>query len=144
MNFSRSPLAPENLVSQDGFGRPVPRQPAHSPHSGRIWSLLTGFLPISAAASIDLYRQPPSGQSRVYRVTQLRTDGVHRALEITRCGSIETTIPYHAIPYRCAREGVGMLKRIVLGNPEGAMRRGRGGKEGERVDRQRTERYPGV
>ena len=34
---------------------------------------LVGFLPISAAASDYLYRQPPSGQSRVYEVTQLRT-----------------------------------------------------------------------
>ena len=24
-----SPFAPENLVSRDGFGSPVPRQPAH-------------------------------------------------------------------------------------------------------------------
>ena len=29
-----SPFAPENLVSRDGFGRPVPRQPGHSPNSG--------------------------------------------------------------------------------------------------------------
>ena len=29
MNISLSPFAPENLVSPDGFGRPVPRQPAH-------------------------------------------------------------------------------------------------------------------
>ena len=27
--FSLSPFAPENLVSRNGFGRPVPRQPAH-------------------------------------------------------------------------------------------------------------------
>ena len=40
-------------------------------------ALLTGFLPISAAASIYSYRQPPSGQSRVYQVTQLRTDDIH-------------------------------------------------------------------
>ena len=33
MNISLSPLAPENLVSQDGFGRPVPRQPDYSPHA---------------------------------------------------------------------------------------------------------------
>ena len=26
-------FAPENLVSRDRFGRPVPRQPVHSPHS---------------------------------------------------------------------------------------------------------------
>ena len=27
--ISLSPFAPENLISQDGFGSPVPRQPAH-------------------------------------------------------------------------------------------------------------------
>ena len=27
--FSLSAFAPENLVSRDGFGSPVPRQPAH-------------------------------------------------------------------------------------------------------------------
>ena len=27
------PFAPEDLVSGDGFGRPVPRSPAHSPLS---------------------------------------------------------------------------------------------------------------
>ena len=32
--FPLSPFAPEKLVSRDRFGRPVPRQPAHSPHSG--------------------------------------------------------------------------------------------------------------
>ena len=29
MNISLSPFAPENLVSRDEFGSPVPRQPAH-------------------------------------------------------------------------------------------------------------------
>ena len=29
MNISLSPFAPENLFSRDGFGSPVPRQPAH-------------------------------------------------------------------------------------------------------------------
>ena len=28
-NISLSTLVPENLVSPDGFGSPVPRQPAH-------------------------------------------------------------------------------------------------------------------
>ena len=72
-NIFLSPFAPEEWVSQDGFGRPVPCQFAHFPHSG--W--LTGFLPISAAASIYLYRHTPSSQSRVYWVTLLCTDGVH-------------------------------------------------------------------
>ena len=30
------PFAPENLASRHRFGRPVPRQPARSPHSSRI------------------------------------------------------------------------------------------------------------
>ena len=79
-----SPYVPENLVSRDGFSRPVPRQPAHSPYSGWIWSLLTGFLPSSAAASIYLLKPPyaiiiGSGQCRLYWVTPLLlpTDGVH-------------------------------------------------------------------
>ena len=29
MNIPLSPYVPENLVSRDGFSRPVPRQPAH-------------------------------------------------------------------------------------------------------------------
>ena len=29
MNISLSAFAPENSVSRDGFGSPVPRQPAH-------------------------------------------------------------------------------------------------------------------
>ena len=29
MNISPSPFAPENLVSRDGFGGPVPHPPAH-------------------------------------------------------------------------------------------------------------------
>ena len=45
-------------------------------YSGWIWCLLTGFLPLSAAAPIYLHSQPPSGHPRVYQVAQLRTDGV--------------------------------------------------------------------
>ena len=32
---------------------------------------------MSAAVSIYVYHHTPPGQSRLYRVTQLRTDGVH-------------------------------------------------------------------
>ena len=38
-NISLSPCVPENLVSRDGFSRPVPRQPAHlqtQAESGRV------------------------------------------------------------------------------------------------------------
>ena len=47
-----SPFTPENSISRDRFGRPVLRQSdAHSPHSGWIWSPLTGFLAPSAMTS---------------------------------------------------------------------------------------------
>ena len=52
MNISLSAFAPENLVSRDGFDSPAPRQSAHL-HT-QAESLLTGFLPISTAASIYL------------------------------------------------------------------------------------------
>ena len=77
MNISLFPFAPESLVSRDGFGRPVPRQPTHSTNFGGILRLLTGSLPISAVASIYLDQHTPSGKPRVYRVTRLRADGVH-------------------------------------------------------------------
>ena len=36
MNVFLSPLAPKNLVLQDGFDRPVRRHPDYSPHSSLI------------------------------------------------------------------------------------------------------------
>ena len=67
INISLSPFAPEDLASRDRFDRLVPRHPPHSPHPGSIWCLPAGFISLSAATSIYLYRQPPSGQSRVYQ-----------------------------------------------------------------------------
>ena len=75
-----SPFAPGNLDSRDRFGRLAPRQPAYSPHFCLNligWCLLTGIPPACRDGVHILYRQPPSGQSRVDRTTQLRTDGVH-------------------------------------------------------------------
>ena len=58
-----------------------------SPYSGWISCSLKWFLPSSAATSIYLFlnRHTPSGQSRVYRVAQLRADGV-RCRESTGTG----------------------------------------------------------
>ena len=77
MNISLSTIAPENLVSRDGFGNPVPRQPIHlhtEAESGAYG------IPPEFRGGVHIFilnRHTPSGQSRVYRVTQLRTDGVH-------------------------------------------------------------------
>ena len=67
-----------NLVFRDGFASPVPRQPAHlhtGAGSGAYSRDSSQFL--RRRPFISLNRLTPSSQSRVYRVTQLRTDGVH-------------------------------------------------------------------
>ena len=46
-DISLSPFAPENLVSRDGFGSPVPRQPAHLDTQVESGAYLREFLPIS-------------------------------------------------------------------------------------------------
>ena len=75
-NISLSPFAPENSASQDGFGGPVPRQPAHL-----------------HAPFIYLNRHTPSGQSRVSRVTQLRTDGVHSGESVGTGPAVLKVVP---------------------------------------------------
>ena len=74
MNIPLSPFAPENLVSQDGFGNPVLRQPAH--HEPGAYLRDSSRVP-RRRPFIYINRHTPSGPSRVYRVTQSRTDGVH-------------------------------------------------------------------
>ena len=61
----------------------------------------------------------------------------NRTLEITRCESIETTLSTRILLWAEAviRRGGGRLpERIVFGNLEGAVRRGRGAKEKESTD----------
>ena len=79
-----SPVSP--VSSRVSLSRPF-----HSPHSGSIinhqssiWGLLAKFLPLSAIPNgmhpliYTANRQPPSGEPRVYRGSQLRSDGVPR------------------------------------------------------------------
>ena len=73
-----SAFAPENLVSRNGFGNLVPRQPAHLHTQAESGAYLRD--PPEYCDGFELFilnRHTPSGQSRVYRVTQLRPDGVH-------------------------------------------------------------------
>ena len=63
-----------------------------------------------------------------------RVTSYNRALEITRCESIETTLRTRGLLWAgtLIRISAGWLpKRIVFGNLEGAVRRERGGKEKE-------------
>ena len=67
-------------MSRYGFGRPVPRQPAHfhtQAKSGAYLLIWDSSRVPRRRPFICLNRHTRSGQSRVYRVTQLRTDGVH-------------------------------------------------------------------
>ena len=129
MNISLSPFAPENFVSQDGFGSPVPRRPAHSSlrlnHQSSIWCLLTGFLPISAAASNYKFKPPYvigpvpslSGHANAYQWCSLPRVHRHRASEPQ--GSSQRVLPWQVTMDQliCAplshtdyRYEVGMLK----------------------------------
>ena len=72
-----SPFAPENLVSRDGFGSPVNSLLISIP---RLNLVFTRGIPPEFRGGVHIFilnRHTPSGQSRVYRVTQLRSDGVH-------------------------------------------------------------------
>ena len=73
MSISRSAFVPEDLVSRDGFGNPVPRQPAHIYTQAESGAYLRDSSRVPRRRPF-IYLKP---QSRVYRVTQLRTDGVH-------------------------------------------------------------------
>ena len=77
MNISLSPFAPENLVSRDGFGRPVPRQPAHlhtQAEFGAYSRDSSRFPRRRAFIYLSAIRHWVSPE--FYRVTPLRTDGV--------------------------------------------------------------------
>ena len=79
-NIPLSAFVPENLVSRDGFGSPVPRQPAHLHTQAEYGAYLRDSSRVPRRCPYIYIKPPyytPSGKSRVYRVTQLRTDGVH-------------------------------------------------------------------
>ena len=61
--FSMSPFAPENLVTRDGFGSPVPRQSAH----------------LHTQAESRAYLRDLSGQAIAYRWRSLPRASRHRA-----------------------------------------------------------------
>ena len=96
-NIPLSPCVPENLVSRDGFSRLVPRQPAHLHTQAESGAYLRDSSRVPRRRPfIYLNRHTPSGQSRVYRVTQLRTDGVH-CRESAGTGSVNLKV----VPNEC-------------------------------------------
>ena len=82
------------------------------------------------------YRTPP-GLASHHRGAAQETTSYNRALEITRCESIETTLRTRRLLWAGSllrMSGGRLPKRIMFGNLEGAVRRGRGGNEKEWTD----------
>ena len=78
MNISLSALPPENLVSRDGFGSPIPRQPAHLHPQAESGAYLLRDSTRAPRRRPFMYLKTAIRHRVKYRVTtQLRTDGVH-------------------------------------------------------------------
>ena len=100
MNIPLSPCVPEDLVSRDGFSRPVPRQPAHLHTQAESGAYLRGSSRVPRRHPfIYLNRHTPSGQSRVssghaiaYRWRSLPRVRRHRASKPQ--GSSERVLPW--------------------------------------------------
>ena len=123
MNILLSPCAPENLVSRDGFSRPVPRQPAHLHtqaesgaylgDSSRVPRRRSSMKPPYAIGSVPSL----SGHAIAYRWRQLPRVRRHRASKLQ--GSSERVLPWQAtmdqlifasLPHTHFWYEVGMLK----------------------------------
>ena len=77
MNISLSPSGLENWSRETGSAFPSHVNPLilHA-QAESDWLVLTHGIPPAFRDGVHMYRQPPSGQSQVYHVTQLRTNGV--------------------------------------------------------------------
>ena len=96
-NISLSVFAPENLVSRDGFA--VPSRVSLLISILGLNMIFTYGIPPKFRDGVHLFilnRHTPSGQSRVYRVTHLRSDGVH-CRESAGTGSVNLKV----LPNEC-------------------------------------------
>ena len=72
MNISLSPFAPENLISRDGFGSPVPRQPAHLHSQAEYGAYLRDFSRVPRRC-----RNPPIAKKLFQYFFMTLVDGQH-------------------------------------------------------------------
>ena len=100
MSISLSPSAPENLVSRDGFGSPVPRQPAHLHTQAESGAYLRDSSRVPRRRP-SIYLKPPyaigsvpslSGHAIAYRWRSLPRVRRHRASKPQ--GSSERVLPW--------------------------------------------------
>ena len=76
INASLSPFAPEKLVSRDGFGTPVPRQPVHLQTQTEYGAYLRDSSRVPRWRPFIYLNGRTASVQAVYRVTQLRTDAI--------------------------------------------------------------------
>ena len=89
MNISLSAFAPENLVSRDGFGSPVPRQPAHLHTQAKSGASLRNSSQVPRRRPFIYFKAPYaigpvpslSGYAIAYRWRSLPRVRRHRASE---------------------------------------------------------------
>ena len=100
MNISLSAFVPENLVSRDGFGSPVPRQPAHLHTQAESGAYLRDSFRVRRRRP-HIYFRPPyaigsvpskSGHAITYRRRALPRVRRHRASKPQ--GSSERVLPW--------------------------------------------------
>ena len=98
MNIPLSPYVPENLVSRDGFSRPVPRQPAHLHTQAGAGAYLRDSSRVPRGRP---FMKPPydigsvlnlSGHANAYRWRSLPRVRRHRASKPQ--GSVERVLPW--------------------------------------------------
>ena len=100
MNISLSAFAPENLVSRDGFGSPVPRQPAHLHTQAESGVYLRDSSRVPRRRPFIYYKPPYaigsvpslSGHAIAYRWCSLPRVRRHRASK--RQDSSERVLPW--------------------------------------------------
>ena len=102
MNISLSPFAPENLVSRDGFGSPVPRQPAHLHTRAESGAYLRDSSRVPRRRPF-IYLKPPyaiesvpslSGHAIAYRIGWCSLPRVRRHRASKPQGSSERVLPW--------------------------------------------------
>ena len=97
INICLSAFAPENLVSRDRFGNPIPRQPAHRHTQVESGAYLRDSSRVPRRRP-SIYLKPPYAIGPVpsFRVTQMRTDGVH-----CRESAGTGTVNLEVVPNKC-------------------------------------------
>ena len=126
MIFSLSPFAPENMVSRDGFGSPVPRQPAHLHTQAKSGTHLRDSSRVARRCPFIYHSKPPyafgsvpslSGYTVAYQWRSLPRARRHRARKPQ--GSSKRVLPWQVTVDRLIwaslfhahyRYKVGMLK----------------------------------